>query len=108
MCVRRPMLRMTLVCRSVSSCYNIRSDGAWHVKGVTACGAVSVKVTKEKLPKSLLAMEIELDREQVEKGLDRAARRLSQKYNIPGFRKGKAPRFIVENYFGRPALIEEA
>jgi trigger factor len=69
---------------------------------------VSVKVTTEKLPKSLLALDIELDREQVEKGLDRAARRLSQKYNIPGFRKGKAPRFIVENYFGRPALLEEA
>jgi trigger factor len=67
-----------------------------------------VKVTSEKLPKSLLALEIELDQAQVEKGLDRAARRLSQKYNIPGFRKGKAPRFIVENYFGRPALIEEA
>ncbi len=67
-----------------------------------------MKVTAEKLPKSLLALQIELDQEQVEKGLDRAARRLSQKYNIPGFRKGKAPRFIVENYFGRPALIEEA
>lgn len=67
-----------------------------------------MKVTTEKLPASLLALDIELDREQVEKGLDRAARRLSQKYNIPGFRKGKAPRFIVENYFGRGALLEEA
>jgi trigger factor len=67
-----------------------------------------VKVTTEKLPKSLLALDIELDREQVEKGLERAARRLSQKYAIPGFRKGKAPRFIVENYFGRSALVEEA
>lgn len=67
-----------------------------------------MKVTKEKLPKSLLALDIELDREQVEKGLDRAARQLSQKYNIPGFRKGKAPRFIVENYFGRDALLEQA
>jgi trigger factor len=67
-----------------------------------------VKVTTEKLPKSLLALDIELEREQVEKGLDRAARRLSQKVNIPGFRKGKAPRFIIENYFGRAALIEEA
>jgi trigger factor len=67
-----------------------------------------VKVTTEKLPKSLLALNIELDREQVEKGLDRAARRLSQKVNVPGFRKGKAPRFILENYFGRDALIEEA
>jgi trigger factor len=67
-----------------------------------------VKVTTEKLPKSLLALDIELEQAQVEKGLDRAARRLSQKYNIPGFRKGKAPRFIIENYFGRPALIDEA
>lgn len=71
-------------------------------------GAVFVKVTTEKLPKSLLALDIQLDREQVEKGLDRAARRLSQKVNIPGFRKGKAPRFIIENYFGRESLIEEA
>lgn len=67
-----------------------------------------MKITTEKLPRSLLALEIELDRDRVEKGLDRAARRLSQKVNIPGFRKGKAPRFIVENYFGRAALIEEA
>lgn len=67
-----------------------------------------MKVTTEKLPKSLLAVDIELDKEQVERGLDRAARRLSQKHNIPGFRKGKAPRFIVENYFGRTALIDEA
>jgi trigger factor len=67
-----------------------------------------VKVTTEKLPKSILALDIELDRDQVEKGLDRAARKLSQKVNIPGFRKGKAPRFILENYFGRQALVEEA
>lgn len=67
-----------------------------------------MKVTTEKLPRSLIALDVELDHEQVEKGLERAARRISQKYNIPGFRKGKAPRFIVENYFGRPMLLEEA
>jgi trigger factor len=67
-----------------------------------------VKVTTERMPKSLIALDIELAPEQVEKGLDRAARRFSQKYNVPGFRKGKAPRFIIENYFGRAALMEEA
>lgn len=67
-----------------------------------------MKVTTEKLPKSRIALDIELDNDQVQKGLERAARRLSQKYNIPGFRKGKAPRFIIENYFGRDALIDEA
>lgn len=68
----------------------------------------SVKVTTERLPKSLLLVDVELDADQVEKSLDRAARRLSEKYTIPGFRKGKAPRFIIENYFGREALMEEA
>jgi trigger factor len=67
-----------------------------------------VKVTAEKHPKSLLVLDIELDQDRVEKGLDRAARRLAQKYTVPGFRKGKAPRFIIENYFGRAALLEEA
>ncbi len=67
-----------------------------------------MKVTTEKLPRSLIALDVEIDPEQFTKGLERAARRISQKYNIPGFRKGKAPRFIVENYFGREMLIEEA
>lgn len=67
-----------------------------------------MKVTTEKKPRSILELTVELDKQQIEKALDRAARRMSQKYNIPGFRKGKAPRFIVENYFGREALLEEA
>lgn len=67
-----------------------------------------MKVTTERQPKSLLLVDIELDNDRLEKGLERAARRLSQKHTIPGFRKGKAPRFIIENYFGRAALLEEA
>jgi trigger factor len=67
-----------------------------------------VKVTTERLPKSIIALDIELDQQQVQKGLDRAARKLSQQYRIPGFRPGKAPRQIVENYFGRERLLDEA
>lgn len=67
-----------------------------------------MKISTEKLPKSLLALDIELDKDRVEKGLDRAAQRISQKHNIPGFRKGKAPRFIIEKYFGRDILLQEA
>ena len=67
-----------------------------------------MKVTTERLPKSLIALDIELDQQQVDKGLDRAARKLSQQYSIPGFRPGKAPRFIVENYLGRARIMEEA
>jgi trigger factor len=75
---------------------------------VQKIGAAKVKVTTEKLPRSLIALDIEIDTEQFTKGLNRAAQRISQKYNIPGFRKGKAPRFIVENYFGREMLVDEA
>jgi trigger factor len=69
---------------------------------------VSVKITTEKLPGSLIALQIELDKERLERGLDQAARRLSQKYPVHGFRPGKAPRFIIERTFGRQMLIEEA
>jgi trigger factor len=85
-------------------CYN-REQCNKRIETALEC---VVKVTTEKRPKSLLALDIEIDRAQIEKGLDRAARRISQRVNIPGFRKGKAPRFIVENYFGRGALLEEA
>lgn len=67
-----------------------------------------MKVTTEKLPQSLLSLQIELDRDRVERGLDQAARRLSQKYPVRGFRPGKAPRFIIEQTYGRAALLEEA
>lgn len=67
-----------------------------------------MKVTTEKMPNSTLALDIEVDQAQVEKALDRAARRISQKHTIPGFRKGKAPRFIIERYFGTNVLMEEA
>ncbi len=67
-----------------------------------------MKITREKLPKSRVALDIELEASQVEKGLDRAAKRISEKHHIPGFRKGKVPRFIIERYFGREQLLQEA
>ncbi|MCS6883510.1 MAG: trigger factor [Oscillochloridaceae bacterium] len=67
-----------------------------------------MKITTEKLPRSLIALQIELDKDRLERGLDQAARRLSQKYPVHGFRPGKVPRFIIERTFGRQMLIEEA
>lgn len=65
-------------------------------------------VTAERLPRSLVALEIEVDDERLEAQMDKAVRRLSQRVRIPGFRPGKAPRQIVERTLGRPALLQEA
>ena len=45
---------------------------------------------------------------EVEEGLKKAYNRLVQKANIPGFRKGKVPRPILEQYVGKAALLEDA
>src|SRR3989304_5452901 len=40
-------------------------------------------------------------------GVEAAHRRLAQRVAIPGFRRGKAPRAILERYVGRESLIDE-
>lgn len=65
-------------------------------------------VTAERLPRSLVALEIEVDNERLETHMDKAVRRLSQRVRIPGFRPGKAPRLVVERTLGRSALLQEA
>jgi trigger factor len=54
-----------------------------------------------------LLLTIEVPPERVDAALAQAARRLSQKYKIPGFRPGKAPRDVVERMVGKQALLEE-
>ena len=67
-----------------------------------------MKVTTEPRENRLLALTIEVEPERVEAALNKAARSIAGKANIPGFRKGKAPRHIVEQMFGKAALLEEA
>ncbi len=69
---------------------------------------MSVKVTSERLPRSLMKLTVEVDAATVEKELDRAARTLSQKVRVHGFRPGKVPRPMLERLYGRAALVEEA
>ncbi|NJO84217.1 MAG: hypothetical protein HC828_16475 [Blastochloris sp.] len=67
-----------------------------------------MKITTEKLPKSVLALDIELDNEQVEKGLDRA-RAVSRKNIVyRAFARAKRRALSSKTIFGRATLIEEA
>jgi trigger factor len=67
-----------------------------------------VKVTREKTEKSQVFLTIEMEAAEVEESLEQSYHRLVRKASIPGFRKGKAPRAIVERYLGRDSLFEDA
>jgi trigger factor len=67
-----------------------------------------MKVSTEKIEGSQVVLTIEADETEMEKSLEKAYRRLAARTNVPGFRKGKAPRPMLERYLGREALVEEA
>jgi len=67
-----------------------------------------MKYTIERLPQSRVAIDVEIEDERVEQALNQAARRIAREYRIPGFRPGKAPRYVVEARYGRAALYEQA
>ena len=67
-----------------------------------------MKVTKEKTENSQVFLSIEMEPAEVEESLQKSYYRLVKKTNIPGFRKGKAPREILERYIGKESLLEDA
>lgn len=67
-----------------------------------------MKVTCERLPGSTARLEIEVDQESMDREMERAYRRLSNRVLIPGFRRGKAPRVLVERALGEGAVLQEA
>jgi trigger factor len=67
-----------------------------------------VRVSAERTPDSQVVLEVEVEPEQMERSLDKAYRRLVQRAEIPGFRKGKAPRDMLERHLGRDRLLHEA
>ena len=67
-----------------------------------------MKVTSEKLPDCQVALNIEVEPEELNKYLNEAYHRLANKVSVPGFRRGKVPRAILEQYIGRDALHQEA
>ena len=58
--------------------------------------------------KNVLSMKVEFEPAEFAKNVDTAAKELASKVNIPGFRKGHAPRKILEMRFGKQAIFAEA
>lgn len=63
-----------------------------------------MNTTIEKLENNQVKLNIEIDAETAEKEYNKACKRLAQRVNIPGFRKGKAPRVILEKNIGAESI----
>ena len=57
-------------------------------------------VKNEKLEKSMVELQFAVDAETFKAAVEKAYKRESKKYNVPGFRKGKAPRHVIERMYG--------
>ena len=66
-----------------------------------------MKVTTEKTENRQAFLKIEMDPPEIEAGTETAYRRLVKRVEVPGFRRGKAPRPIFERHFGKDRLYEE-
>jgi trigger factor len=62
----------------------------------------------ERAENSEVTLKVEVEPERLSKATERAYQRLVQRVNIPGFRRGKAPRKILERAVGTDALYREA
>ena len=64
------------------------------------------KINKEE--KNLVKIDITLSKEEWETEIEQAYTRTRNKYNVEGFRKGKAPRKVIESVYGANVFYEEA
>ena len=57
-------------------------------------------ISCEKLEKSMVELQFSIDAETFKAAVNNAFKREGKKYAIPGFRKGKAPRHMIEKMYG--------
>ncbi|MBA2262397.1 MAG: trigger factor [Solirubrobacterales bacterium] len=68
----------------------------------------SVTTSVTELPQSRVRVEAQVDPNEVQRHLERTARRLGENMRIPGFRKGKVPPTVIIQRLGRDAVLDEA
>jgi len=67
-----------------------------------------VKVTTDNASPIEVTLTVEMATDDENPFIERSYRRVVSRINIPGFRRGRAPRHIVESMMGRTALLQEA
>lgn len=67
-----------------------------------------MKLTTNRVDKKTVEITVEAGNDKLKKGLEQAYKDVAKKVNIPGFRKGKVPKQILLNNFGKEFFLEEA
>ena len=67
-----------------------------------------MSVQVEKLEKNMAKLTIEVPADEVEKALQSAFLKNKNRINVPGFRKGKVPRQMIEKMYGPEIFYEDA
>lgn len=67
-----------------------------------------MSVNVENLEKNLVKMTVEVPVEELEKAIDKVYQKNKNRINLPGFRKGKAPRKLIEKEYGADIFLEDA
>ncbi len=64
--------------------------------------------TLEKLEHNMVKISMEIPTEDFDKACDRAYQKEKNRITLPGFRKGKAPRKMIERFYGKEIFFEDA
>lgn len=67
-----------------------------------------MKLTTERKPGSLAELNITAEEQEFQEAFDKAIKRQARNLQVPGFRKGKAPRHMIERYYGRESFLRDA
>ncbi|MDD7339250.1 MAG: trigger factor [Eubacteriales bacterium] len=67
-----------------------------------------MKVNFDKREKNKVYFNVDVDWKEFEPKIDEAYKKIRSKFNIPGFRKGKVPKMIIEQNYGVQVFYDEA
>lgn len=67
-----------------------------------------MKATAEKAADGFVTLEVEVEAEKFASALEKAYRQVVGKYLVPGFRRGKTPRPVLERFIGKDRLYQDA
>ncbi len=67
-----------------------------------------MNVNVEVLEKNQVSLTVEVGQDKVQSAINKAYNNMKTRFNIPGFRKGKVPKAVIEQMYGVEVFFEQA